>query len=158
MFGSDTLTLSKHFTYLVGREVKFTKTPPAPDSGKRWVYASYDVVPADDPTAMKSLVVKADLELLGSLAGSLVGLPNDEVERHLRSKTLEELMRDAIYEILNVASGVIASDSRVVLTGVAMNSNDVKGGAAQVLASPSLKVEFNVVVQGYNGGRFIVLG
>ena len=158
MIGPDTLTLSKHFTYLVGREVKFTKAPPAPGSGQRWVYASYDVIPANDPTATKSLVIKADLELLGALAGSLVGLPSEQVELHLSHTPLEELMRDAISEILNVASGAIAPDSRVVLAGVAMNSNDVKDDAAHLLASPSLKVEFNVVVQGYNGGRFIVLG
>jgi len=38
-----------------------------------------------------------------------------------------------------------------------MAAVDVKGDAAKVLATPSRKSTFDVVVQGYNGGRFVVL-
>ena len=122
------------------------------------MYASYDCFSADDPTTSRPSLVKADLELLGALAGSLVGLPDEEVKRHLKCSPLEEVMRDSINEILNVASGVIASDCRVVLTSVAMNSNDVTGDAARLIASPAFKAEFEVLVQGQDEGRFVVLG
>ncbi|MGA9671105.1 MAG: hypothetical protein WBQ94_17980 [Terracidiphilus sp.] len=150
--------LSKHFTHLVGRDVKFQKAGLAPDKGASWIYGSYEMVSADDPTDTKSLVVKADRDLLGSLAGALVGLPSDEVIRRLRSSSLDELLQDAIYEILNVAAGVIAPGYRTILAGMSVEARDVQGEASQVLASPSAKAIFDVVVQGYNGGRFRVFG
>jgi hypothetical protein len=149
--------LSKHFTHLVGREVKFTKATLAPDKATRWIYASYNAFAHEDPTTAKALVVKADLNLLGSLAGSLVGLPANEVVTRLKSPSLDELMLDAISEILNVASGAIASNLRATLVGMSTEAGDVKCEAALVLASPSFKAVFDVVVQGYMGGRFILL-
>jgi hypothetical protein len=157
MLDPETHTLSKHFTHLVGHEVKFTKATQAPERAGRWVFASYHVVAHEDPTTTRSLIVKAELDLLGSLAGCLVGLPSYEVLSRLKSQTLDELMRDAIYEILNVASGAIAYNCRTSLVEMVMAAVDVKGDAAKVLATPSRKSTFDVVVQGYNGGRFVVL-
>jgi len=157
MLIADAPTLSKHFTHLVGREVKFTKAGMAPDKAARWIYASYIMVAHEDLTTAKPLLVKADLDLLGSLAGSLVGLPSYEVVSRLKSPALDDLMRDAINEILNVASGAIAHDCRTNLVGVSMDAADVKGDAAKLLARPSSKTTFDVAVQGYSGGRFIVL-
>ncbi|MGA3050098.1 MAG: hypothetical protein ABSD67_26080 [Terracidiphilus sp.] len=150
--------LSKHFTHLVGRDVKFQKAGLAPDKGASWIYGSYEIVSVDDPTATKSVVVKADRDLLGSIAGALVGLPSDEVVRRLRSAALDELLQDAIYEILNVAAGVIAPGHRTILTAMSVEARDVQGEAAKVLATPSVKAIFDVVVQGYSGGRFRVFG
>jgi len=158
MMGPEVHSLSRHFTNLVGRDVKFTKSTIAPDRGVRWIYAIYEVTPVADPTGRRPMVIKASLELLGSLAGSLVGLPKEEVTRHLMNAPLEELMRDAIYEILNVASGVIANNSRAVLIGMSVASDDVKGDAALVLTSPAYRADFNVVVQDYSGGQFVVMG
>jgi hypothetical protein len=59
-----------------------------------------------------AVVVKADLPLLGSLAGILVGLPDSAVKEHLAATPMEELLRDAVYELLHIASAVITTEGR----------------------------------------------
>ena len=105
-----------------------------------------------------SLVVKADLPLLGSFAGGLVGLSDSEGQSRLVQPIIEELFSDAIYEVLNVASSAITSEGRAVLSKMVTKHTDIKGSVAEsIVAKPNHKVDFNVAVEGYRGGRFAVL-
>ena len=101
--------LSKLLSELIGRKVTFAQTTVAPETKIKQMYGIYTVLPHET-----AIVVKSDLALLGSLAGVLVGLPDSSVKEHLAASPVEELLRDAIYEVLNIASAVITNEGRAV--------------------------------------------
>lgn len=144
--------LSHLLTNLIGRTVTFTPVAPGPDTKGKHVYGIYTCSPSEAP-----LVVKADLSLLGSFAGALVGLPDSEVQSRLLAPVIEELFTDAMFEVLNVASSSIASEGRAILSKMVMDLGYLMGAARKIVVKPNHRVDFNVVVQDYHGGRFAVL-
>lgn len=152
MFGPGPQALSRHFTNLINCQVSFTETAQVPKVSTRQIYGVYTVFPSES-----ALVVRADLTLLGSLAGAFVGIPDAEITQRLKSAQPDEVIQDAINEILNVASGVLAKEGRAVLSGIATKPEDIQGAGAEVVTKPAHSVHFNVLVQGYQGGRWSVL-
>lgn len=144
--------LTHLLTDLIGRKVTFMLTSSAPESKARQVYGIYKRLSTEAP-----LVVKADLPLLGSFAGSLVGLSDSEVKKHLAGPAIEELFADAIYEVLNVASSAITSEGRAILSQMVMDPSDIKGTAEGIVVKPNHRIDFNVTVEQYCGGRLTVL-
>jgi hypothetical protein len=144
--------LSRRFSQLVGRKVTFVQTGPVLDTKTTQIYAVYTVV-----SRGTSVVVKADLRLLGSVAGALVGWPDPVVKEHLAVTPMEEILRDAIYEVFNVAAAGIDSEARAVFTKMVTNPVYIDGDAGKVLKSPGHRSYFNVSVDGYVGGRLVIL-
>jgi hypothetical protein len=145
------LSLSHHFTNLVGRKVTFAPTTVAPETKIKQMYGIYNVLPRET-----AIVVKADLPLLGSLAGVLVGLPDSAVKECLGKGPLEELLRDAIHEVLNVASTVVTNEGRAVFTRMVTDTGLIDGAAGQLFKKPDRRTYFNVLVDGYQGGKFTI--
>lgn len=143
--------LSKLFTQLIGRKVTFSQTTIAPETKIKQVYGIYNVLPHETAT-----VVKADLPLLGSLAGVLVGLPDAAVKEHLAASPIEELLRDAIYEVLNIASTVVNIEGRAVFTKMVTDPVLIDGAAGKLFKKPDHRSYFNVLVDGYQGGKFTI--
>jgi hypothetical protein len=143
--------LSKLFTDLIGRKVTFTQTTAAAETKIKQMYGIYRVLP--DETA---IVVKSDLPLLGSLAGVLVGLPDSAVKEHLAATPVEELLRDAIHEVLNIASAVITHKGRAVFVKMVADPILIDGDAGTVFKKPGHRSYFNVLVDGYQGGKFTI--
>jgi hypothetical protein len=141
--------LSKHLSDLVGRKVAFAVAPASPESKIKQIYGIYTVLPYET-----AVLVKTDLPLLGSLGGALVGLPDPAVKEHLAASSLDELMRDAMHEILNVTSTVISTEGRPVFKKMVSDLSLVDGAAAKLLLKPDHKSYFNVTVDGYQGGKF----
>jgi hypothetical protein len=144
--------LSRCFTQLLGRKVTFVQSTFALDMHIRQMYGIYTLLPQE-----AAIIVKADLPLLGSFAGALVGLPDAAVKEHLRANPLEELMRDAICEVLNVASASVTTESRAVFQKLVADPAYIDGAAGKVLKSPDHKSYFTVSIDGYQGGRLTVL-
>jgi hypothetical protein len=144
--------LSRLFSQLIGRKVTFAQAVPTLDSKLKQVYGVYNVLPLGTP-----VVVKADLRLLSSVAGALVGWPDPVVNEHLAVIPMEELLRDAIYEVLNVASAAITTEGRAVFTNMQTSPIGVDGAAGLLLKNPGHRSYFNVSVDGYVGGKFIIL-
>lgn len=144
--------LSRLFTSLIGRSVTFARLPAGPETQARQVFGVYTHHPDG-----ASIVVKSDLLLLGSFAGALVGLPDSEVQSRLRASAIDELLRDAIYEVLNVASSAIAAEGRAVLARMVTNRSEIGEAIEMILANPSHRIDFDVSVEDYDGGRFTVL-
>jgi hypothetical protein len=144
--------LSRLFSQLVGRKVTFTQTTAAVDSKIRQMYGIYTVFP--NQTA---IVVKSDLSLFASLAGILVGLPDSAVKEHLVFDPVEEFLRDAIYEVFNIASAAVTAGDRAVFTKMVTEPSYIDGAAGNVFKKPSRRSYFNVSVDGYQGGKFTVL-
>ena len=145
--------LSQLFSTLIGRKVTFSQTTAAPATQIKQMYAIYTVFFPDE----NGLVVKADLPLLGSLAGVLVGLPDSAVQERAKVMPLEELLRDAIYEVLNIASAVITTEGRAVLTKMVADPVLIDGAAGKTFKRPDYRSYFNVLVDGYQGGKFTIL-
>jgi hypothetical protein len=118
----------------------------------RQMYGIYALLPYEF-----AIVVKADLPLLGSLAGALVGLPDSAVKEHLRANPLEELMRDAICEVLNIASAAVTTEGRAVFKKLVADPAAIDGVAGKVFQKPDHRSYFTVSIDGYQGGRFTIL-
>lgn len=143
--------LSQLLTQLIGRKVTFAQATVAPETKIKQVYGIYNVLPHET-----AIVVKADLPLLGSLAGVLVGLPDAAVKEHLAANPIEELLRDAIYEVLNIASTVVTTQGRAVFTKMVTDPALIDGAAGKLFKKPDHRSYFNVLVDGYQGGKFTI--
>jgi hypothetical protein len=143
--------LSQLFTKLVGRKVTFAQTTAAPSTKIKQMYGIYNVLPYET-----ALIVKTDLPLLGSLAGVLVGLPDSAVKERLAISPIEELLRDAICEVLNIASSVVATEGRAAFTKLVTDSALIEGAAGKLFKKPDQRTYFNVLVDGYQGGKFTI--
>jgi hypothetical protein len=144
--------LSKHLTDLIGRKVTFTQTVVSPETKVRQMYGIYTVLPHET-----AVIVKADLPLLGSLGGVLVGLPDSAVKEHLAATPVEELLRDAIHEVLNIISTVVTNEGRAVFLKMIADPILIDGAAGKVLKKPDRRSYFDVLVDGYQGGKFTIL-
>ena len=151
MAAPTTQSLSNLFTQLMGRSVTFAQTNDSLSKAPQ-IYGVYVTSPDEAAT-----VVKADLQLLGSFAGALVGLPDAAVKEHLKATPIEEPLRDAIHEVLNVASAAIAINGRTILTGMETDPARIEGAPANVIKKPEHKQYFNVSINGYQGGKFGIL-
>jgi hypothetical protein len=143
--------LSKHFSDLIGRKVTFTQTTAAAETKIKQMYGIYTVLPHET-----AIVLKFDLPLLGSLAGVLVGLPDSSVKEHLAVSPVEELLRDAIHEVLNITSAVITTEGRAVFVRMVADPLLIDGTAGKVFKKPDHRSYFNVLVDGYQGGKFTI--
>jgi|SRR5580658_4933189 hypothetical protein len=143
--------LSQLFTRLIGRKVTFAQTTLAAETKIKQVYGIYNVFPHET-----AIVVKADLPLLGSLAGVLVGLPDSAVKERLAVSPLEELLRDGICEVLNIASSVVVTEGRAVFTKMVGDPALIDGVAGKLFKKPDHRSYFNVLVDGYQGGKFTI--
>ncbi len=145
--------MSRLFTQLVGREVRFAQlTRPAvnPAASKtKQIYGVYTVLPAGG-----ARVVQADLPLLGSFAGVLLGLPSESIQQRVAEPQLDELLRDAIHEVLNVASTVVSLENRAVFQDLYTHPVYLPEQAGQVVSSPLYRSYFQVTMDGYEGGAF----
>lgn len=144
--------LSRLFSQLTGRKVDFCQTTSALESKIKQIYGIYTIQPHETST-----IVKADIALLGSFAGILVGLPDAEVKQHLKVNPMEELLRDALFEVLNIASAGITTEGRAVLSKMVTDPNLIDNAAGKVFVKPDHRSYFNVAVDGYQGGRFTIL-
>jgi len=142
------LALSKLFSQLIGRKATFTQGAIAQDLKIRQMYGIYTVLPYET-----AIVVKADLPLLGSFGGAIIGLPDSVVKEHLAVTPIEELLRDAIHEVLNVASAAITVEGRAVFIKAITDAACIDGLAEKVLKKPDHRSYFNVSVDGYQGGK-----
>jgi hypothetical protein len=143
--------LTQLFTGLIGRKVAFAQTTLSVDQKTKQMYGIYNVLPDNC-----AIVVKADLPLLGSMAGAMVGLPDSAVKERLGATPLEEVLRDAIHEVLNVASEVITTEGRAIFTKMVPETAYIDGAAGEMFKKPDHKSYFNVTVDGYQGGKFSI--
>jgi len=145
-------TLSRHFTNLIGRKVTFVKSLAKGKTNDKKVFAVYRSFPSHGV-----IVLKADLSLIGSFAGVLVGMPDSEVRSRVAELKLDDLIRDAIAEILNVATPAIATEDRATFLSMAMDESEIEDAAKEIASKPHREFIFDVTVEEHQGGRFHIL-
>jgi len=144
--------LSRLFSQLIGRKVTFSHTNAAAQTKIKQMYGIYSVLPHQT-----AIPVKADLPLLGSFGGVLMGLPDASVKEHLAKTPLDGLLRQAIYEVLNIASAAIAAEGRAIFTKMVEDTASIDGAAGTLFKKPDRRRDFDVLVDGYQGGKFTIL-
>ncbi len=145
------LTIAKLFTDLIGHNVNFTQVLKPPMTKATQAYGIYLIKPMD-----ATRIVQLDLPLLGSFGGALLGLPSDAVKERLASPTLDASMRDAIHEILNVASTIVSVDHRAIFQTMHLDAESLPEGTLASLKDPAFRSYFTVTVNGYEGGAFSI--
>jgi hypothetical protein len=143
--------IAKLFTDLIGRNVNFTQVLKAPPASAKQVYGTYLLKPMDS-----TAVVQVDRTLLGSLAGAMLGFPGGSMQERLSGATLDESLRDAMHEILNITSTVVSLEYRAVFQKMYMEAVVLPSAATDVMHEPLFRSYFNVSVDSYDGGAFSI--
>jgi hypothetical protein len=152
MADSTPFALSQLFTNLIDRRVSVVEASEREVTKCRKSFASYDVV---DRGA--KILLQIDFDLLGSLGGALAGMPDAIIKQNLKATPVDETLRDAMHEILNILSAVITTEGRAVLKG--MELDEVKGRAmAKSFAQtvPNFASRFQATIPNYTGGQIEV--
>ena len=144
--------MAKLFTQLVGKDVKFSLFPHPAVTKIRQIYGTYSVVRTG-----REMVVKADLPMVAALGAALIGLPPELGAERALQTPMDESMRDAIHEVLNIASTVISPDERVTFTSFVLDPIYCKGEASEILKKPDVKINFRVVIDNGTPGTFTIL-
>lgn len=145
------LTIAKLFTDLIGQNVNFAQVLKPPVTQAKQAYGIYLVKPMD-----ATRIVQVDLPLLGSFGGALLGLPSDTVKERLAAPVMDEPLRDAVHEVLNVASTIVSIDNRAIFQTMHFGAGSLPAGVADSLKNPAFRSYFNVTVGGYEGGAFSI--
>jgi hypothetical protein len=143
--------MSKTLSQLTGREVGFTLKPKPTPSGSKPIYGIYTVLPENDP-----IVMKADIRLLASFGGALVGLPDAVVADRAKEVPMDEVLRDAIHEVFNVCSTPLSARHRVMFKSMHTEAHQLDSSARDLLNCSILATCFDVSIWGYTGGELIV--
>jgi hypothetical protein len=149
---STPYSLSHLFTNLIDRRVSVVEASERDATKGRKGYATYDVV--DRGT---KILLQIDFDLLGSLGGALAGMPDAIIKQNLKATPVDETLRDAMHEILNIVSAVITTEGRAVLKN--MELDEVKGKAMAASfkgTNPSIASRFQATIPNYTGGQMEV--
>jgi hypothetical protein len=145
-------SVSKLLSELVGRQVSTTLVPKSADTKVKKAYGIYYGEPSK-----RALVVIADIPLLASFAGALLGLPDATAKERAMETPMNEGVRDAIHEVLNIFSTVLAVEERVIFQKFVLDKVYCDGAAGKVLAEPTFTTPFNLSIAGGSEGRLTVL-
>jgi hypothetical protein len=143
--------IGKLLSGLTGRKVTVAQAAPAVENKVKQMFGVYKIAHDNAP-----IVMQCDLALLASLAGIMVGLPDEAVRERLASSTPDELLRDAMHEVLNVSATVVSAEERAVFIKMMPNPAYIDGAAAAMLKKPGRRSYFDVQVDGYVGGRMAI--
>lgn len=143
---------SKLFSDLTDRQVTFARLPGCPPSKALTLYGTYVVLPAEH-----TIVIKADVPAMACLAGALLGMPADTAIEHALETPMDESVRDAMHEVLNIASTALSTDARVVFKGFTTNRKELALNAEFAVEKPTGKPTYKVTVDGEAHGLFTIL-
>jgi hypothetical protein len=145
-------SMSKLFSDLIGRHVNFSEQLHAKPTNCKQLYCVYLIKPMDSYR-----VIKADLSLLSSFAGALIGLSPVVIRERVEETTLDETMKDALGEVMNIASRIVTTEHRGVFKGMYRDSGQMPTGARSTLRDPCYSSHYTVTIDGYEGGAFSLL-
>lgn len=146
-------SLSRFFSALTGRpiHVSLAVDPPAPKGAQ--MFGLYAVVPGEG-----SMVVRAGVTTLALFSGALLGLPDDIAIERARATPLDEPLRDAMHEVMNIASTAIRSDARVVFRTMSRDLDALPAEAARTVQQAARRNHYRVAVDGEHTELFTVFG
>jgi hypothetical protein len=140
------------FSDLIGRPVNFSGQLNALPTNRNQIYCVYLIKPMDSYR-----VIKADLSLLSSFAGALIGLSPEAIQERVEEATVDESLKDALGEVMNIASRIVTLEHRGVFKGMYGDPSQMPPGARSTLRDPCYSSHYKVTIDGYEGGAFSLL-
>jgi hypothetical protein len=140
------------FSDLIGRRVTFSEQLGALSPNGQQIYCVYLIKPMDGYR-----IIKADLSLLSSFAGALIGLSPDIIKERVEDATMDESLRDALCEVMNIASRIVCIEHRGVFKGLHGDPGQMPPAARSTLRDPYYSGQYKVAIDGYEGGAFSLL-
>jgi hypothetical protein len=146
-------SVSQLLSELLGKQIAAALVPPkTPDTKVKKAYGLYTGAPSK-----RALVVLADLPLLASFAGLLLGLPDATAKERAEEAPMHEGVRDAIHETLNIFSTVLSVEERVIFQRFVLDRVYCDDASSKVLSSPGTTTTFNMAIAGTQAGRLSIL-
>ena len=85
----------------------------------------------------------------------MLGLSQSAVAERLAGPD-DETLRDAMHEVLNVASTIVSNELRAVFKKVHVDTVYLSEAALDTLQRPIARSYFSVTVDGYDGGQMSI--
>lgn len=139
--------MGKLFTNLIGHQVTFYEQQAPIISAAKQIYCTYLIKPLDS-----TRVLRADQSLLTSFAGALIGLPLESIKERVADSNPNEALRDALYEVMNIASRIVSIEHRAVFKSIYPDSISLPVAARKTLRTPCYSSYFQVKIDSYEGG------
>lgn len=142
-------SMSLLFSQLTDRHVSFTLAPNATEGKAPSVFAVYTELPDNN-----LIIVRAERATVAVLAAALLGMPEDTAVERALEQPMNEAVRDAIHEVLNIGSTALSTEGRVVLKHLVSESLDIEPAGRAVMAEPRSKSTYRVSIDATSRGIF----
>lgn len=142
-------SMSQLFSQLTDRHVSFILEPNAAAGKGPSIFALYTEFPDNNP-----IVAQADRATVAVLAAALLGMPEDTAIERALEQPLNEAIRDAMHEVLNIGSTALSTVGRVVLKDFVTEPVAIAQVGKAVMADPSSKSTYRVAIDGKPRGIF----
>lgn len=139
--------LTRLLSDLTGRKVQVAESDGETDARTPSCVGTYTVQPESS-----SIVIKIDTLLLGSLGGALAGLPEALVKQQVAS-SIDEMLRDAMHEVLNITSSALTTEGRAVLKSMMTEKQQVDAASREAFSRSHTRVYYSATISGYPGGN-----
>lgn len=143
MAEATAFSMSQFFSELTGQHVSFAIATNAPAPKGDQMYGYYVVVADASP-----LLLRMSLSSIAHMGGALMGLPADAALERVRAAHVDEPLRDAMHEVLNIASTAFSPDERIVFKGMSRSVDVFPTGVKDLLQKASRKASYRVAVNG----------
>jgi hypothetical protein len=152
MISPSASALSKKFSVLTGLPVTCVAKSRFLPSSARFVYAIYNEMPEHE-----IVLLRADLNLLVSLAGSMIEIPDPLAGERVGRTVLDKSIHNAIRDVLSAFSVLLSTNHRVAFKSMCTDVAYLNGYARSILNSPSTAVSFDISIEGFTGGQLSIL-
>ncbi len=142
MADATALSLSRFFSDLTGRPVSFSIAAASSAVKGPQMYGLYDF--ADEA---KPLLLRIHLHTLAVLGGALLGVPEEVAIERAQQSSVDEPLRDAMHEILNIASTAISPDIRIVFRSMSKSTAALPNGVADLMQTACHKTAYRVALE-----------
>jgi len=142
-------SISQLFSQLTDRHVSFTLEPNAAIGKEPSIFAMYTELPDDKP-----IIARAERATVAVLAGALLGMSEETAIKGGLEQPMNEAIRDAMYEVLNIGSTALSTEGRVVLQKLVTDAADIPLPGRSVLTESRSKSTYRVAIDGKARGVF----
>ena len=150
--------IARMLSDLLGRAVEAEPGKPAGDLTTKGPSLVVTYAPRGDGEQIAAVCI-SDIPNAASLAAALTMVPASRVEESVRAKKLDEVLLENFREVCNVMITLLNQDSlpAVSLRELHLVPPTLPADLTGRIAKPSGRVDVEVAVDGYDGGKLTLL-